>query len=194
MRSLVALAITLPALLIAAPAAAVAAGDAISVTVSDEVDEATPGDTVRYTVVVENAGDQPFSGTVNLRVPEFVELGASDATVGGGVASWSAEIPAQGSAKFQAVILVGEVPEDAYQVVTLAEVVDPRGGVVVRAADANEIPGAQRPADVPGLTAPTAHLPEWLMPAGILAAVILAAVSLATFGMLMARRKRPRTG
>jgi hypothetical protein len=32
------------------------------------------------------------------------------------------------------------------------------------------------------------------MPAGILAAVMLAAVSLATFGMLMARRNRPRTG
>lgn len=193
MRSLAALAIALPALLLAAPAAAATTGDVISVSVSDGVEEARSGDTVRYTVVVDNPGARPFSGMVNLRAPEFVELAASDATVDGSVATWTVEVAARATAEFEAVGVVGDAPDAAYQVVTLAEVVDARGGVVVRAADADEIPGAQRPPDVPGLTGGSPRLPEWL-PLGILAAAAVGGASLVTFGVLFARRNRSRTG
>ena len=197
MRSVVALLVAMPALLLAAPASpAAAAADvpSVSVSVTDGREDAAPGDQLEYAVDVENAGAEAFSGSVTLRVPDFVEIEASGATIEGGVATWSVEVPAGGAMTLDAVATVGKASGNAYQVVTLAEVVDDRGTVVVRAADADAIPGADIPPAVAGLTGPSDGIPEWLMPAGIVGAVILAGSSLALFGAALARRNRPRTG
>ena len=197
MRAILAL-VTLPALLFTAQAGAAAAATAdapaVSVTVSDGREDAEPGDRLDYTVQVENAGAEVFAGSVTLRVPDFAEVEASGAAIDGSVATWNAEIPAGGSAQWDATAIVGDDPGDAYQVVVLAEVADTRGAVVVRAADADAIVGAAAPPAVAGLTGPDPGLPEWVVPAGIVAAVILAGSSLALFGAILARRHRPQTG
>lgn len=198
MRSVVVLLVAMPALLLAAPASQAAAtavdAPAVSVSVSDGREDAAPGDRLEYAVDVENAGAEAFSGSVTLRVPDFVELEASGATIEGGVATWSIEVPAGGAMTLDAVATVGEASGNAYQVVTLAEVVDDRGAVLVRAADADTIPGADAPPAVAGLTGAGEGLPEWVMPVGIVGAVILAGSSFALFGAALARRNRPRMG
>lgn len=200
MRSIVALLLTLPVLLLAAPAASAAAfaspddAPAVSIAVSDGREEAAAGDRLRYTVEVENAGGQAFSGSVILRVPDFVEVEASGATVEGSIATWNLEIPAGGSAKWEAAAIVGDAPGDAYQVVVLAEVADGGGAVVVRAADADAIPGAPAPPAVAGMTGAGPGLAEWMIPAGILSTVILAGTSVTLLGVVLARRSRPRMG
>lgn len=200
MRSVAAILIALPALLLAAPAApAAAAGtadeaSAVSISVSDGREDAEPGDRLDYTVQVENAGAEVFAGSVTLRVPDFAEVEASGAAIDGSVATWKAEIPAGGSAQWEATAIVGDDPGDAYQIVVLAEILDGGGAVVVRAADADAIPGSTTPPAVAGMTGEARGLPEWIMPAGILAAVVLAGSSLALFGASLARRGRPRMG
>ena len=199
MRSVLSLLLGLPVLLIAAPAAPAAAAPAdgaavVSVTVSDGREDAVTGDRLEYTVKVDNAGAEAFTGSVTLRVPDFVEVEASGATIEGGVATWSIEVPAGEAATLDAVATVGEASGNAYQVVTLAEVLDDGGAVLVRAADADAIPGADTPPAVAGLTGAAQGLPEWVMPAGIVGAVILAGSSLALFGAALTRRNRPRTG
>lgn len=198
MRSVIALLVAMPALLLAAPASPAAAASAVdawavSVSISDGREDAAPGDQLEYAVEVQNAGAEAFSGSVTLRVPDFVEVEASGATIEGGVATWSVEVPAGGAITLDAVATVGEASGNAYQVVTLAEVVDDRGTVLVRAADADAIPGADTPPAVAGMTA-SEGVPQWLMPAGIVSAVILAGSSLALLGAALARRNRPRTG
>lgn len=197
MRSILAFA-ALPALLLAVQAGPAAAATtdapAVSVTVSDGREDAEPGDRLEYTVQVENAGAEAFAGSVTLRVPEFAEVEASGASIDGTVATWSAEIPAGASAQWEATAIVGDDPGDAYQVVVLAEVTDAGGTVVVRAADADAIPGAIAPPAVGGLTEAGPALPEWVVPAGVVAVVILAGSSLALFGAVLARRQRPRAG
>ena len=197
MRSILAFA-ALPALLLAVQAGPAAAATtdapAVSVTVSDGREDAEPGDRLEYTVQVENAGAEAFAGSVTLRVPEFAEVEASGASIDGTVATWSAEIPAGASAQWEATAIVGDDPGDAYQVVVLAEVTDAGGTVVVRAADADAIPGAIAPPAVGGLTEAGPGLPEWVVPAGVVAVVILAGSSLALFGAVLARRQRPRAG
>lgn len=192
MRTLRALTIALPALLLAAPAGAAAAEpDAqLSVHLSDGVEEARSGDVLEYVVTVENDGPTPFSGVVSLRAGNFVELGAAEGTVEDGAASWALELPAGGSATFEAVALVAEVPADAYQVVGLAEVTGASGEVVVRAADADAVPGAEAPPAVAGMTPAATGLPVWLLGAGVVSAAVLGAASLAIFGVLIARRHR----
>ncbi|WP_127817984.1 DUF11 domain-containing protein [Microbacterium sp. CPCC 204701] len=200
MRRLLILLLALPALLLAvpaAPAAAAGAADdvaAVTVSVSDGRDDAAPGDHLDYTVEVDNAGAEAFTGSVTLRVPDFAEVEASGATIEGGVATWSVEIPAGGSAQWTATVIIGDESGEAYQVVVLAEVVDGGGAVVVRDADADAIPGSIAPPAVAGMGGEPQGLPEWVMPAAILAAVVLAGSSLALFGAVLARRGRPRRG
>lgn len=192
--------VALPALLLTAPAAPVAAvvaaddAPAVSISISDGREDAGPGDRLDYIVQVDNAGAGAFAGTVTLRVPEFAEVEASGAAVDGTVATWEAEVPAGGSAQWEATALVGDEVGDAYQVVVLAEVVDARGSVLVRAADADAIPGSAAPPAVAGMTGEGQGLSDWVVPAGILAVVILAGSSLALFGVVLARRGRPRIG
>lgn len=200
MKLAAAILIASAALLLTAPAVPAAAGvtadgaPTVSISVSDGREDAEPGDQLDYTVQVENAGAEVFAGSVTLRVPEFAEVEASGAIIDGSVATWNAEIPAGGSAQWEATAIVGDDPGDAYQIVVLAEVADARGAVVVRAADADAILGAAAPPAVAGLTGPDPGLPEWVVPAGIVTVVILAGSSVALFGAVLARRQRPRAG
>lgn len=197
MRPVAALTIALPALLLAAPAGAAAAtGDvsAVTIAVSDGVEQAGLGEVLSYTVIVENSGAETFTGSVNLRAPDFVEVAASAATVEAGTATWTVEVPAGESAQFEAEATVGDEPGNAYQVVMLAELADADGTTLVRAADADAIPGAQAPPAVPGLTDQAEGIPEWVLPVAFVAAAVLAGSSLAIFGALLARRRRPARG
>lgn len=184
-------AIILPALLLAAPAGeAASAGEApeMTVTVSDGVEQAAPGDVLRYVVVVDNTGGVAFSGSMSLRTPDFVEVTASGSIIDGDIATWPIEVPAGESTRFEAEATVGDEPGDAYQVVALAEIADSDGAIIVRAADADSIPGALRPPDVPGLSETTPGPAGWALPAGIAAVVALAGLSLAGLGAYRARR------
>lgn len=192
MTRLLALAIALPAL-VTAPAGAVAdsAQPAISVTVSNGVDQAAPGDTSTYRVIVENSGGADFAGSVDLRLPEFADI-AADTGVEGGTATWSVELPAGQSADFEAEVTFARDAGDAYQVVGLAEVRDASGDLVVRAADADGIPGAHAPAAVPGMTPDGADGFAWSVPVLIGAGSVLALAGVSWW--LIASRRRPRDG
>jgi hypothetical protein len=189
-KALIAVAIALPALLMAAPAGAAAATEAApSVTVSDGVDEAAPGSDADYVVAVENSGNGTLTGAVNLRVPEFVDVAAPDAAVDGGVATWALDLAPGESAEFHAQATFARSAGDAYQVVVLAEVADAAGTVVVRAADANRIPGAAAPESVPGLTGEPASGPSWVLRATVGGLIVLAGVAALVWWLLSRRRR-----
>lgn len=162
MRALISLALALPALLIAAPADATAGQPTLSVSVSDGVETASSGDDLHYTVTIVNEGGEAFSGSLRIRMPDFVELTGSGGDIDAEGAVWQVDVPAGATVEFEAQAAVKEAPADAYQIVALAEVSAADGAVIVRAADADSVPGAAAPPPVPGLTDEGDESPSWL--------------------------------
>jgi hypothetical protein len=196
MRLPVGVAVALPVLLLAAPAGAAGAPleQTLSVAVSDGVAEVEAGDRMTYVVVVENSGGDDFSGSVNLRFPGFLDVVADNASITEETATWEVDVQPGETVELQAEATFARPAGDEYQVVAVADVADSEGSVIVRAADADDIPGATAPADVPGLTDETAAAPSWVLPvtAGALVSVI-AAVLAATL-WVRTRRRRSHAG
>lgn len=156
--------VALLALLIAAPAGAAVAASAepsLSVTVSDGVEEVSPGDTLEYVAVFENTGGTDFDGLVTLTPPAFVDLEADDATVENGALRWEVSIPAGERFEATATGTVGDDTGGEYQVVVLASALDASGEVLARSADSDRIAGAEAPPGVPGMEEPAVPV-DWL--------------------------------
>lgn len=156
-------------LLLAAPVGA-ATQYSLTVTVTDGVDEARSGDTLDYVATIVNSGGEPFEGVVTISSNAFVTLD--------GTTSWPVTLAPGESKEFEVTATVGDITGDDYQVVTLASVAaaDAASEVLVRAADADRVPGAEVPADVPGLVEPddTSLLLPWLI--GIAAGALVLCV------------------
>lgn len=134
----------LPVLLLAAPAGA-AEAPTISIALTDSVESARAGDTLQYVATVRNEGGAPAAVTVTLTPPPYVTLS--------GESSWQVELAGGESRELAVAGTVGEPAEGDYQVVTLASVAstDAPDTVLVRAIDADTIPGVEAPEPVAGL-------------------------------------------
>lgn len=184
------LTVTLLALLLAAPAGAAAAEPSLAITISDGVEEARTGDTLDYTATVSNRGGETFEGVVTITPPPYLMLSASDADAIEGGLSWEVSIPAGESRDIRATATVGEVTGDDYQVVVTAAVAAASAPVeiIVRAADADRIPGVEAPAPVTGMTEVDTQPPLiWAIVAAGAVVIVVAIV-----GLVVWLRRRPR--
>lgn len=178
-----AIALPLLALLLSAPAGAVAAEEpSLAITISNGVDDARVGDILDYTVTVENRGGEMFDGIVTVTPPPNLTLSSSEASETNGALSFDVSLPPGGSSEVRAIGTVGETLDaDVYQVVVTAAVaaVSAPGEILVRAADADRIPGSEAPAPVPGMTDPVQpSLLPWIVGSSIALVVLGVAVGL----------------
>lgn len=183
--------VVLPVLLAAAPAAAAAETPALSIELSDGLDEARPGDRLEYVATVRNEGAGPAAVRVSVTAPPSLLLDETVGGVEGATVSWDVELAAGERREFTVEGRVGDAIDGEYQIVTMATVArsDAPEVALVRTVDADTIPGVEGPPSVPGLegaVAATAWIP-WA--AGAAAAVLaIAATGFGLWGLRLRRR------
>ena len=146
----------------------------VSVALTDGVEKVRAGDALDYVATVTNDGGTPAAVTVTVSTPAYLTLD--------GEATWAVELAGGESREFTVSGTVGEPPAEEYQVVATASVAptDAPDTVLVRAVDADGIPGADAPVPVAGLAgeqpAPADATP-WVVGAGALLAAAAAAAA-----------------
>ena len=176
--------------LFAAPAGAAATErHSLTISVTDSVEEARPGDTLNYVATVANRGGEAFEGVVTITTPAFATLEAAEDD---GEVSWPVSLSPGESKDFRATAIVGKGSAADYQVVTVASMAtaDAASEILVRAADADRIPGTEAPAEVPGLVEPAgkSFLPRVI---GAIAVVVLLGAAVAAAIVFRRRGRRP---
>lgn len=187
----------------AAETAAVEVPDGLSVAISDGKKTVAGGDTLTYTVAVENVdASVSMLGSIVVTVPTFSTItdkgGAATASSNGSTSlTWPLDIKGGATAKQTFSIHLGSVPKGVVRVSTLATVYAVDGTVpVIGTADSNRISGRVDPSDATN-SANSTRFPlgfEWLTPmlgVAIVALVaMIAAILAATLIARSARKKR----
>ncbi len=170
---------------------------ALSLTVTDERDEAEPGDGIEYTVILRNRGTAEVADLlVSQRLPDEAELldAGADAAVAGDGVTWTVTIAPGGKVERRTRIRLAEAPEDTRYVTTTVCARTARGAPPVACVtDADRL---RRPAEEVGSAAeaaapsapesPTATAAAVAGTSGSEPTVPPAAVSAAGLGLLFA--------
>ena len=136
-------------------AAAETAPTGLSVTITDGVHEVTSHTAVTYTAELANAGSEPVTATVLVRVPGFAELTAGGEFAGTD-ATWNVTVLPGGSQTVTAEAQIGAIPPGEVRVTTMVSVylgegVDVASAVpTIGSADADLIEGVTDPSTVTG--------------------------------------------
>jgi hypothetical protein len=177
--------------------------DGLSVAISDGKKTVSGGDTLTYTVAVDNVdASVSMIGSIVVTIPTFSTItekgGAATATANGSTSlTWPLDIKSGTKAKQTFSIHLGSVPKGVVRVSTLATVYAVDGTVpVIGTADSNRIAGRVDPSDAAN-SANSTRFPlgfEWLTPmvgVAIVALVaMIAAILAATLIARSARKKR----